>query len=335
MVDVVARDVFRRHRPAGAHQLTLAGQNRVQLRAQDRLGQAEVEDLGAAARGDDDVFGFEVAVQDAVGMRFREARGDLVAQAGDPQRIERAFGEDRIQSTTVDVLHHDAVAVAFLEDAVEVDDRGMVEARGGPRFAFEAFAIVLGILAVWANPLDRDPAVQTIVVGLEDLTHAAHAEALVDPIGPDLLNHAAILLPLRGRTRTGVPKTHVSNIDKHGRETRIATTPPVERWPPPGPKLQRPRSAARASRYATRQLPQKSQMGPLSKKTANKSSKRKTSRLGRSRQGLRSGSRIQRTLARDRRIFGGEVDLDPDQLGGNAENQPLRSCRHGCSTWRM
>jgi hypothetical protein len=167
-------------------------------------------------------------------------RMPLACASARPEAISWPRLANRVESPSFDVLHHDAVAVPLLEDPVEVDDRRMVEARGGPRFAFEAFPIVLGILAVWANPLDRDPAVQSIVVGLEDLTHAAHAEALVDPIGPDLLNHAAILLPVRGRTHTGVPKTHVSNIDKHGREPgsprhRPSKVTPIRAEAPPTP----------------------------------------------------------------------------------------------------
>src|SRR5262249_3949200 len=44
----------------------------------EQLGQAEVEDLQVTARGDEDVLWFEIAVDDAFGVRSGQAAGDLL-----------------------------------------------------------------------------------------------------------------------------------------------------------------------------------------------------------------------------------------------------------------
>ena len=49
------------------------------------LGEAEIEDLEAVA-GDHDVAGLEVAMDDAVGVRFGECVGDLRSVARDLRR---------------------------------------------------------------------------------------------------------------------------------------------------------------------------------------------------------------------------------------------------------
>ncbi len=42
----------------------------------NQLGQAEIEDFDAAFAGDEDVFGFQIAMDDALVMRSSEALSD-------------------------------------------------------------------------------------------------------------------------------------------------------------------------------------------------------------------------------------------------------------------
>ena len=58
-------------------------------RVLDQLGEAEVEDLGAAVGGDEDVLRLQVAVDDALLVRGRQALRDLARQVGGRPRRER------------------------------------------------------------------------------------------------------------------------------------------------------------------------------------------------------------------------------------------------------
>ena len=61
----------------------------------DQPGQAEVEDLGAAVGGDEDVVGLQVAVDDALGVRGGQALRDLHGQVGRLARRERPVAQRR------------------------------------------------------------------------------------------------------------------------------------------------------------------------------------------------------------------------------------------------
>ena len=105
------------------------------------LGEAEIEDLGAAFGRDDDVGGLQVAVGDAGGVGGGHAVGDLdgdveeFLRTGNGPRSSKAA---RVSPGTSSLTsEEDAVLVA---DVVQADDVGMVEGGGGARLLFEAGA---------------------------------------------------------------------------------------------------------------------------------------------------------------------------------------------------
>ena len=83
----LAEQLLRRHvrRRAGDHAGIGQPRHRRQVLRRDvELREAEVEDLDAAARGEDDVLGLEVAMHDAAIVRGLQRRGDR------PRDLERA-----------------------------------------------------------------------------------------------------------------------------------------------------------------------------------------------------------------------------------------------------
>ena len=111
----------------------------------DGFGDAEVTDFDAPARGDEDVAGFDVPVDDAFFVGGAEALGGLrehVQGLGDGEGGEASEGV--AEGFGVDEFHHkvgDGVAaVGVLEFAVVVDgdDVGVVEAGGGAGLFTEA-----------------------------------------------------------------------------------------------------------------------------------------------------------------------------------------------------
>ena len=157
-----------------------------------QLGEAEVEDLDPAVGVDHDVAGFQVAVLDPPGVRGGDGVGEW---HGDLEELleRQPFARDELRKgLALDVLHGEEALAVGLFDRIDGDDVGMVE--GGDRLdlALEAGEAV-GILGERRRQgLQRDLAVQTLVLGKVDDPHAALTELGEDPIMPDrAADHAA------------------------------------------------------------------------------------------------------------------------------------------------
>ena len=102
-------------------------------------GDPEVEDLGPAVVRQEDVVGLDVAVDDAAGVRGREAVGDL---GGDLDRLlgrERAASRSRSASDSpCEELRHGPGDARNVARVVDREDVRMVEGGDGPRLAVEA-----------------------------------------------------------------------------------------------------------------------------------------------------------------------------------------------------
>jgi hypothetical protein len=105
-VQVFAPRLFRGHVGHRAHRRAGTGQGilhvlRLGVRAGDgravfqQLGETEVEDLGVAARGDEDVGRLDVAVDDTAGVRGVQRIGDLDGQ------VDQATGRLRRMSSAL------------------------------------------------------------------------------------------------------------------------------------------------------------------------------------------------------------------------------------------
>ena len=173
--------------------LDLLGRH-VERRADDRarlrhsrllggLGQAEVGDVHVIGGVDHDVLGLQVAVDDALVVRGLEAFRRLAEDAQEALGRQLALLlQDRGQVPPVDELHRqelDAVALAEIEDAQDV---GVRHAARELDLALEALED-LGVLGdVRPDELQRDVAVQALVVHEVDGAHSAHAEEALDAV---------------------------------------------------------------------------------------------------------------------------------------------------------
>ena len=100
--------------------------------------QAEVDDAGGAVGVEEDVVGFEVAVEDAALVGVLDAEGGLRDQSGGVEGREGAAAEALGEGAAFDQLGGE-VGVAALEAGVEeAGDVGVVEAAGDVGFALEA-----------------------------------------------------------------------------------------------------------------------------------------------------------------------------------------------------
>ena len=142
-------------------------------------GNAEVEHLHPSGAGDHHVARLDVAVHDALGMRGGQRVGDLGGVAQRLSQRQPVGGNRAVERHAVDVLHHDEGSVALLLDAVDRDDAGVIQRRGGaglvqktaPGFSF-------GDL----DHLDGHGAIEHRVSGPIHGAHAALPEAGLDEV---------------------------------------------------------------------------------------------------------------------------------------------------------
>ncbi len=155
--------------------------------------QTEVEDLRLPFRREDDVLGLQVAVDDALTVRRRDRRQQLI---GDAQlvglAVERALAARLPQRLAGHQLEDDDVAVARLEVVVDEADVGVMELREDLRLAEQARARHGLEAFVLAQHLDGDAAAELLVPRLVDEAHAAAAQRRHDAQGSDLLSYELV-----------------------------------------------------------------------------------------------------------------------------------------------
>ena len=144
-------------------------------------GEAEVDHADPAVVADEHVVGLEVAVGDAGGVGGLEAAagGEELAQdlapAHRPRQLRRV-AEPAGQGLAANQLHRDEQPAVVGAGLVDLDDVGMRDLRQGLGLAQQA--LVALDLGAAAHELERDLAVELVVVGGVDLAHRAGAEWL-------------------------------------------------------------------------------------------------------------------------------------------------------------
>jgi len=121
---------------------------------------------------DEDVLGFDVAMDDPRAMRRRDPAPGGDEALEDLARRSR-LGQPRGERRALDQLHRDVRAVTVAAGVVDRDDVGMRELRERAAFAHEPLdaEVQLGV-----DQLDRDRAIELRIVTGVDRAHAAVAE---------------------------------------------------------------------------------------------------------------------------------------------------------------
>ena len=160
--------------------------------------EAEVQDLHAPSFVHHDVPGLDVAMDDPARVRGREGVGDLQDDVHGLGDVRRALLEKRRERAPRDVLHRDEALLPPVAlhrvDVVDDGDVRVVELRGESRLAQEAAFLIF----CSAQQFQRDGPPQLEVLGAEDLSHSALAEALRDAVvREDFSDHGGILVRRR------------------------------------------------------------------------------------------------------------------------------------------
>ena len=145
-----------------------------------QLGEAEVEDLDAAVVGDEEVFGLEVAVDDAFQVRGREPMGDLQRAVDCLARREPPACELRPERLAFEELLDDVGSPLVRADVVDRGDVGVVEDARRLRLLLEAPEAVGVGRERSRQHLDRHFAAEPRILRAVDLSHSPGADLAED-----------------------------------------------------------------------------------------------------------------------------------------------------------
>jgi hypothetical protein len=151
---------------------------------------AEIENFdvirGVVRVEQDDVVGFDVAVDDAVSMTRVERGGRLADDAVDADGADRAFLNQHLPQAAPDEQLHDDVsrAVGVLAEIVNDHRVGVVEHRRRARLAVKTLARFFVFDHVGAQHFDRHGVSDMCAAGAVNLAHPAAAYALFQFIAP-------------------------------------------------------------------------------------------------------------------------------------------------------
>ena len=153
----------------------------------EQLGDAEVEQAHLALRGDQDVGGFEIAVDHQVGMCMLHRQQHLAKQRDALAHTQALRVAPARQGLAIDVFERQpGLPVARHTGVVEAGDVGVAQRREDVALAVEADREGLAP-GPRVRQLDGDPALQRTVVALgqPDFGHAALAQRTHQAVGPD------------------------------------------------------------------------------------------------------------------------------------------------------
>ena len=146
------------------------------------LGQAEIQNFGVAALGDENIGGLDVAVNDAFGVRGVERVGDFDGEREQVFDVQRAAGDAVLERLAVEKFHGDEGLAVLLADVVNGADVRMVQRGGGLRFALETGERLRIARDILRQKFQRDEAPQARIFGLVHDTHTAAAEFFDDAV---------------------------------------------------------------------------------------------------------------------------------------------------------
>jgi hypothetical protein len=190
VVDLLATDLLGRAVPQRADRHTHRGEAAVGFLR--HAGDTEIGELDrirvhrVGAGGDQDVAGFDVAMQQPFAVGVVETVCDLRDDPHGEARMQRPTREKLRCIGTRDELHRDP-QLALMCSAVEnVDEVGVTQRRDQVRLALETRSGVRVGAVRAVEQFDRVGTRQSRMLSLVDLTHPATADQLQDLIATDV-----------------------------------------------------------------------------------------------------------------------------------------------------
>ena len=160
--------------------------------------QSEVENFNEAIAHEailpqHDVLGFDVAVNDAGGVRGFERHRDLDRDAESFVEFQRLAPETVAQRFAFDVFRGDVILISRFANLVDSEYIGVVQRQDGARFLFETADPAFRASEFFGEDLESDLA--SVLFGVfaeQDFAHAALAEPAHDAIMGDVLGRRIV-----------------------------------------------------------------------------------------------------------------------------------------------
>ena len=187
------------------------------------LGEAEIEHFHAIARADEDVGGFDVAVDDARGMRGVQRVGNLDAHVEQRVQAQRTGGEPILQRRALQILHDDERPPVLLADVVDRADVRVVQRRRRLRFAREPAQRLWIPRELFGDELERHRTAQPRVFGLVHDAHAAATQLLDDAVVRERLTDQRIAAGLTAVVAALSGELACGEIDRRSAEEPVGT----------------------------------------------------------------------------------------------------------------
>ena len=168
------------------------------------LGETEVHHLDRAVLGVEEIRRLDVAVDDAGRMRRLQAATGIRGGGGGLERSEDAARQPLLHRAAGEELHRQVVLAGLLPDVVDGRRVGVLQPRRRLGFGEEAIEIRGVGRELDRQQLDRDVAIERVVVAAVDDAHAAAADALVQQVLAELAALPGVL-PGRALGRDGDP----------------------------------------------------------------------------------------------------------------------------------
>ena len=124
-------------------------------------------------------------MDDARGMRFGEAVGDLEGEIEKPSGGQGSFVEELPQGASLDELHGDVEHGIGRSDVVDRDDVGVVKRRGRARFLLETFSAIGVAGDTLRQDFHGDVPPKPGVARAIDLAHASRADRRKNLVGTE------------------------------------------------------------------------------------------------------------------------------------------------------
>ena len=140
-------------------------------------GNAEVRYLDLSLRGNDNVLGFDIPMNDILLVGRLDAPSHLDGNADGLFEVQPALLFNiSLEGNTLHIFHHDIVHAVLAAYIVDIDNVGMLQTRRrlGLRAEFRHKGHVLGELRL--QHLYRDLPVQNVILCLVDIRHTAGAD---------------------------------------------------------------------------------------------------------------------------------------------------------------
>ena len=162
-----------RRAPSGSVIMVLFSAHR--QRPGQQLGESEVQHLGMAAIGNEDIGRLDVAMNDALLVRRVQRFGNVERNPQGLVGVQRIAVEHLEERVALHVLHHDVRTVAVLADFVHRADVGMVQSGSGARLAAKALQRGGVLDHVVRQEFQRHEAAKIEVLGLVNQSHTPTA----------------------------------------------------------------------------------------------------------------------------------------------------------------